>query len=218
MLTALCLAIVGFQAAPILAQDEVMFARSYKMGEKVTYSTALGDTGHSLTADVVFTVQKVLPSGRAALHLQLENFHIKPEGTPVPPIGSDGLDVQTASHNLPDKFTLGNGPVNIVGLFAMAAACTLDTKVKAGASGDWTWTGADVEMKGTTKVVSVDVTAKRLKAEIKVTATHNGKDPLDMTLTSTFDLVDGSLVESTGKLSPAAGQGSPMDFSVKRKA
>ncbi len=198
-------------------EDEANFARTYKAGEKVTYSATMGDAHNSMTADLVFEVNKVLPSGRAEVAFHLDNVNVKVEGGQQPTIVATGVTVKTSAHNMPETFKAEDGNFNIIGFFGMVAGCTLDKKVTAGASGSWTWSGGDLEFKGNTKVLKVDLGARRLEAEIKATGTHKGKDPLGITFTSTFDLADGSLVESKGRLGPPGNESQAFEMTFKRK-
>ncbi|HTQ09517.1 MAG TPA: hypothetical protein VMI31_05545 [Fimbriimonadaceae bacterium] len=215
MFTALCLATAMFQGAAA-AQDEAMFARTYKQGEKISYVVAEADQGSTMSVDLDFAVKKLVPGGRATVTFTLSNLKITPAGGAAPS-ASGSIDATTDAHNFPAKFKVGQDAVNIISLFEMVAASTLDKKVKAGDTDKWTWNGEDVALTVGVKVTAVDTAGKRLKAEIDAHATHNGKDPIDLTFDSVYDLANGSLVESNCKMSSPQSAGASMTMTIKRK-
>ena|SRR5579862_5497749 len=215
MITTLLL--TSLLSTSLQAQDEAVFSRTYKVGDKSTYSLKFGDAHGMISGTEVLTVQQLLDGGRAEVRAHLDDLQAKIEGGQAPPVTATDIVTKTVAHNMPEKFDAVEGNFNIICFFAMASSATLDKKVKAGTEESWTWTGGEFAVKGTTKVLELSLATKRLKAEIKVTATVKGTNPLEMTFTSTFDLADGSLIESHGKMAPPGHESEAMNFDAVRK-
>ena len=215
MIASLCLAALALRL-PAVAQDGAMFGRTYKAGEKVTYSVSMGDARGSLTGDLVFEVQKVLQDGRAEVVFHVDNLKDKSASGEGPKIVATGVTVTTAAHNLPAKYRWEQGTYNGLGFFVMVAGSTLDKRVRAGDQEVWTWAGENVTLKGTTKILSIDPGSKLLEARIQASGTYLRSIGFELDLKSTFSLTDGSLVEANGSWYQFNGD-KTVALTIKRK-
>jgi hypothetical protein len=124
------------------------------------------------------------------------------KATPLPP----DVTVSTAAYNLPDKFAPTNGSVDFLDLFILVAGATMDKKAKVGDEVAWNWNGGGdpgISLKGTTKLVSIDLARKRFVGEVRADWELSGQHMSDLIFTSTYDMADGSLISSEGEMKMA---------------
>lgn len=190
-------------------QEEVPFARRYKPDEKVTYTETMNIPGVNATiaVDIDVTVLKVAENGRAGLQMHMSGKH-ETGTSQEAPIPADVL-VQTTARNMPVKFEPVMGSIDFMDLFLLLASSTSDKKVKVGDEENWVWAGGQMSFAGTTKILSISMKDKQIKTQIKTKLMVQGQDAGNLTFTSTYDLSDGSLIQSD-----AAGEG-PIKQTIK---
>ncbi|MFI5385388.1 MAG: hypothetical protein ACHQ50_04620 [Fimbriimonadales bacterium] len=193
------------------------FTRIYKQGEKVGYTVnhvvkLLGT--HTLNVDIGLTVSKVLEKGRAELHVHWSNLHTDPNESASLPAD---MTIQTGPNNMAEHFAPTQGEIGFYVAFLQLASATADKPVNAGDEVPVSWDGGNGSMafKGTLKVLEITPEKKRLKALIKAKPSFGGQEAGEITLTSTYDLTDGSLIQSTGAFMLGTNA---QDFTFTRKS
>ena len=190
--------LLAASAALGFGQDGVLFTRTYKLGEKVSYTASHGmkDSARAAeTLDVDLTVTKALEQGTAELRVHFANVHTSnPDDA-----GTPDLTVPMAKHNMPTGFSPRDRTAEAALPFLFLAASTVGKPVKVGDEEPMSWQSDLMGFEGSTKVLEITTDQKRLKALIKVKVNIQGNFVGDLTFTSNYDLADGSLIASTGE-------------------
>jgi hypothetical protein len=211
-LAVLCLSVAVLASSTFAAaQDAPAFARNYKLGERATYTFthSIKLMGvHTMSLDITQTATKLLPKGRAELKFHMSNLHVEENDTTKL---ADDLTIQTGAHNMPDKFTPTQGSTDIFEFIMMIAGSTTDKAAIVGHEEPWKWDGGPLTFSGTTKVLEITPDKKKMKALISGKLQFGGQEMGDLSFTTTYDLADGSMLQSDG-LFKVAGIDQTMKF------
>ncbi|MFI5385375.1 MAG: hypothetical protein ACHQ50_04555 [Fimbriimonadales bacterium] len=195
-------------------QEGTPFTRIYKLGEKVTYSTSHGLKGGQASAetlDVELTVKKLLDRGRAELGVHFSDVHSSDPRDAATP----DLTLATGDHNMPTGFSPKDRTAEAALPFLFLASSTIDKPVKVGDEAPLKWHSDLVGFDGTIKVLEISTEKKTLKALIKVKMDVQGNVAGDLTFTSSYNLIDGSLIASVGEF-PMGSMVQEFKFSRKQ--
>jgi hypothetical protein len=189
-----------FAASIAAPQDMVNFARTYKVGDKATYTVSFETKlfgGHAMSVDVGLTTLKVLENGMAQVLAHESNKQASGQGTDTTKIPED-LTFTLAANNMPDKFTPRDDASQFE-FFLFIASSTPGKAVKVGDDLPWSWSTESISLSGSSKVLEISADKKKLKALITQRMKFKAQDVGGFTLTSNYDLKDGSLIDSAGE-------------------
>lgn len=195
-------------AAPVAAtgfshpQDTANFSRTYKVGAKSTYVATFSTEllgHHTLSVDMALSVTKLTAEGKPQVLVHMSNKQTTGEGNDTTVLPGD-LSYTLGANCMPVHFAATQGDASFFELVLFMAASTVDKQVKVGDDIPWSWSDGPVALKGSTKVLEISTDKKRLKALITQKMTMGGQEAGTFSLTSNYDLTDGSLIDSEGTL------------------
>lgn len=196
ILNVMALAVGSHALASASARDEgVDFKRVRKIGVAVEYRMRMEivSLGMTITARVSDSLVKVGADGKAVIRFQTIDQQVT-NGDP-PPLPGD-LVSKVSANNMPDDIRLTVGQLDYYYLLLGAAGVTADRKVSVGDSFPLKWRSSQqgIEFEGTGKVL--EIAEKTIKVLIKIKVLLPGFPWTPMTITSVYDIADGSLKSS----------------------
>jgi len=179
-----------------------LFARTYTVGEKESYSASqsLKNTADSASSvDIDLTVTKLLDQGKADIGVHFSDLKVAPGAGALAP----DLTLATGPNNMPVDFSPKDRTTEATLPFMFLAGATMDKQAIVGDEAPLKWHCSLIDFDGTIKVLEIS-DKKTLRARIKVAVGVQGLKLGDMTLTSDYSLPDCSLIGSSGEFTIGA--------------